>query len=294
MNKYLIGGATLVAILALFLLASRTPSNADGLTPASRFDHAHGIALDAMDPSKLYIATHDGLYVLQNDKDLFRIGSSRDDLMGFTAHPTEASTFLSSGHPARGGNIGFQKSVDGGLTWTKVSPGLDGPVDFHSMSVSTVNPDTMYGSFAGKLQRSRDGGKNWEYAEGTIAPISLSTDPVRELVIYAATQSGVRVSEDAGDTWKSFSAQLEGGAVSVITFNPTDAKTALAFAESLGGLGKSTDGGKTWQRVSDNFGGNSVLYLAFSTREPDVAYALTSSNSIYKSTNRGEDWLVIR
>lgn len=293
----LVGAVLLVVVGTFFWLGSGEKTNggeSNALTPVTRFDHAHGMTLDPVDASKVYIATHDGLYVLQNDTDLFRIGSSKDDLMGFTAHPTEANTFLSSGHPARGGNIGFQKSSDGGMTWKILSQGLGGPVDFHSMTVSAVNPDIIYGFFGGKLQRSVDGGLTWAYTKGSIAPISLSSDPARESVVYAATQNGVQVSEDKGDTWKSISSQLEGGAVSVFALDSIDPQNALVFSETLGGLGKSSDGGKTWERINETFAGSAVLYISFSKAQPKVAYALTNQNTIYKSADSGNTWRILR
>ena len=294
MQKYLITGGALLVLVGAFVWFggdSKTDSGeSNALTPVSGFDHAHGMALDPVDASKVYIATHDGLYVLQNDADLFRIGASEDDLMGFMAHPTETSTFFSSGHPARGGNIGFQKSIDGGMTWEKISQGLGGPADFHSMAVSVVNPDVVYGFFGGKLQRSVDGGKTWMHAKGSVAPISLSSDPTRENVVYAATQDGVQISEDRGDTWRSLSSALEGGAVSVFALNSGDPQNALVFSETLGGLGKSSDAGKTWNKISERFGGGAVLYIAFSTAQPKAVYALTNTNSLYKSTDNGETW----
>lgn len=298
-KTYSIAGAVvLVVLLGFFWFVNSEKSGTDSsnniLTPVSRFDHSHGMALDATDVSKLFIATHDGLYVLQDDKDLYRIGSSRDDLMGFTAHPTVANSFFSSGHPARGGNIGFQKSTDGGVMWEKISQGLGGPVDFHAMTVSAANPDIVYGSFGGRLQRSADGGRNWEYAKGAVNPISLSTHPTLESIVYAATQSGVQVSEDKGDSWKSLSPQLEGGAVSVLALQPGDPQYALAFSERLNGLGKSADGGVTWQSVAERFEGGAVLHLSFSRSEPSTVYALTNSNTIFKSLDKGDTWTKIR
>jgi len=294
MQKYIITGGVLFVLIVAFVWLggdSKTDSGeSSALTPVSRFDHAHGIALDPVDDSMLYIATHDGLYVLQNDSDLFRIGSSKDDLMGFMAHPTEAGTFFSSGHPARGGNIGFQKSTDGGMTWEKISQGLGGPVDFHAMTVGTSNPNVVYGYFGGKLQRSIDAGKTWVYGKGDIAPTSLSSDPTRESVVYAATRNGVQISEDMGDSWRSISTTLEGGAVSVFVLNSSDPQNALAFSETLGGLGKSSDGGKTWGKINETFGGGAVLYIAFSKMQPKMVYALTNQNAIYKSTDNGNMW----
>jgi photosystem II stability/assembly factor-like uncharacterized protein len=127
---------------------------------------------------------------------------------------------------------------------------------------------------------------------GGVQPFSLSTHPKQESVVYAATENGVQKSEDKGDTWKSLSPELEGGAVSVFAVSP-DASYALVFSEKLGGLGKSTDDGKTWQKVNESFGGKAVLYVAYAKTQA-VAYALTDSNALYKSTDAGETWSKIR
>jgi len=289
-KNYLIGGVLILLIFgAFFFTRSSLPKETgSNLTPASSFSHSHGIAVDTADAKKVYIATHEGLYLLQDDIDLFQIGKTRDDLMGFSPHPTQANIFYSSGHHARGGNIGFQKTTDGGLTWEKVSTGLG------SMTVSHVNPDIMYGFFGGKLQRSTDSGRSWEYTKGTIAPISLSSDPAKESVLYASTQNGMYVSEDKGDTWKSISPQLEGGAVSVFVVDPHTPAHTLTFAEKLGGMGKSVDGGVTWEKLVETFGGEAVLYLSFSRSEMSTVYALTHANSVYKSTNSGGNWIKVR
>ena len=259
------------------------------LTKASSFSHSHGIAIDIADPNKVYLATHEGLYLLSGDKDLYQIGKTQDDLMGFSPHPTEAQTFFSSGHPSRGGNIGFQKTTDGGLSWTKISDGLGGPVDFHSMAISQVNPNIIYGFFGGKLQRSFDEGRSWEYAKGIITPISLSSDPKDENTLYGSTKNGGWVSKDKGETWQSMSFQLEGGAVSVFAVDPTSTY-ALVFSEKLGGVGRSIDGGITWQKIEETFGNEAVLYIAFSKEQTGVVYALTNKNSVYKSTDSGIGW----
>ena len=297
-KNYLIGGGAILLVLSgLFLFGSGNKSTDNGtetaLTPVSSFSHSHGVAVDIADPQKVYIATHEGLYLLQNDKDLFQIGKTRDDLMGFSAHPTDPNTFFSSGHPSRGGNIGFQKTTDGGITWERLSDGLGGRVDFHSMTVSQVNPDIVYGFFGSKLQRSIDGGRSWEYAKGDVAPISLSSDPKNESIVYASTQNGVMISSNKGDTWQSISPQLEGGAVSVYAVDQLSTY-ALTFSEKLGGMGKSIDGGKSWQKIPETFGGEAVLYISYSKSTAGTAYALTNKNSVYKSTDNGDSWTKIR
>lgn len=292
MNSSLgIAGSILLAALLIVGVFVYTRSDGTETSKEPELQHVHGLAVDVANPNRLLIATHHGLLQLVNESDLSRIGTVQDDLMGFTPHPTDPSIYFSSGHPARGGNLGFQKSTDGGMKWQKLSDGIGGTVDYHSMTVSTVNPDLVYGYY-GNLQRSTDGGKTWEVAKGTIQPISLSSDPVKENVVYAATQDGVMVSDDKAETWKSLSPQLDGGAASLIAFHPAN-EYALTYSLKLGGMGKSIDGGKTWQKLSENFGGEAVLFVAYSKTEPRV-YALTESNAIYKSTDKGDTWQIVR
>ncbi len=296
-NYVITGGVVILLLGVLFFLSFDNKPNknetADNLTPVSSFSHSHGIAVDVADPKKVYIATHEGLYLLSEDKDLYQIGKTRDDLMGFIPHPTEADTFFSSGHPSRGGNIGFQKTTDDGITWERVSDGLGGRVDFHAMTVSQANPNIIYGFFGDKLQRSIDEGRSWEYAKGIVAPISLSSDLKDENVVYASTQNGLQVSRDKGDTWQSVSPQLESGAVSVFALDPTSVY-ALTFSEKLGGMGKSVDGGVTWQKLDETFGSEVVLYVAFSKSQSGLVYSLTNANGVYKSTDNGGTWTKVR
>ncbi len=273
---------------------SDSPSN--NLYPEQAISHGHGLALDVNDPSKLYIATHHGLLVLVNEKDLYRIGKSKDDYMGFQTHPTEASVFFSSGHPSSGGNIGFQKSEDGGITWKKISNGANGPVDFHAMTVSPANPNIVYGWYQGNIQRSIDQGKTWEIVNKNILAVQLAADSQDENIVYAATpkDEGVMVSKDKGSTWTSLSKELEGRGVAVVAVHPGDSKIFFAFSEKLGGLGKSVDGGTTWQKISEDFNGETVLHIAWSRGNPNVLYALTHENALYKSADTGGTWSKIR
>ena len=252
--------------------------------------------MDVKDPSKLYIATHHGLLVLMSEKDLYRVGNSKDDYMGFSPHPTEATIFFSSGHPSYGGNIGFQKSEDGGVTWKKISTGVNGPVDFHSMTVSPANSNLIYGWYQGSLQRSTDQGRTWEIVNRELLPVYLAADTKDENIVYAATPQGqgVMISRDKGATWNALSKELEGGAVSVIVMHPQDSKILLTFSERLGGLGKSTDGGMVWQKVAEGFNGEAVLHIAFSHSTPNLVYALTHENKLYKSVDAGDTWIQIR
>lgn len=294
----LIGGVFIAGAFFFFSSAKNSiPAPiVNELQPESAITHGHGLAVDVADPSKLYIATHHGLLVLVDERDLFRIGASHDDYMGFSIHPTNAQTFFSSGHPQAGGNIGFQQSIDGGFTWQKVSQGINGPVDFHAMTVSPVNPNRAYGWYRGNLQRTEDAGKTWEIVNSEVLAVYLAADSQDDSKVYAATPDGegVMLSIDRGATWSPLSPALAGGAISVISVHPKDNKVLLVFSEKLGGLAKSLDSGKTWKKIEETFDGETVLHVAFNTQDPTTLYALTHQNALYKSTDAGDSWKKIR
>ena len=151
---------TFVTIGITSLLLAGCNSNYIASIKAS---HVHGLSVDRGESNRLYLATHNGLYALVKDKEVQWIGKSLVDFMGVSPHPTDAKALYYSGHRKSGGNIGFQKSTDGGVSWEKISNGNPGgPADFHAMLVHPANPDHIYGWYKLRVHRSLDGGKTWE------------------------------------------------------------------------------------------------------------------------------------
>lgn len=226
-KKYLIGGIIVVVlVLGFFMLQQNsTPSDSSSgnstpnqLSPVSSITHGHGLSVDVEDPSKVYTATNNGLFLLMNDQDLFKVGSAGDDYMGFSPHPTNSKVFFSSGHPSTGGNNGFQKSEDGGFSWKKVSTGINGPVDFHAMTVSPANPNLIYGWFRGGVPRSIDEGKNWEktkadFSGETPLLISFSKQSLptsdgkqnTETIYLLTAKNSLFKTSDGGSSWSKVS-----------------------------------------------------------------------------------------
>ncbi len=259
------------------------------LIPESSITHGHGLAVDTKDSNKVYIATHHGLLVLVNDKDLFAVGTSKDDYMGFSPNAKNDKVFFASGHPESGGNIGFQKSEDGGFNWQKISDGLGGPVDFHALAVSPVNPNIIYGWYQGNLQRSEDGGKRWVKFPTSAPFVALIADTHDEKIVYAASPQGLYESENKGESWK----RMIEGFVAALAIHPQDNQTMIIASEKLG-FAKTKDKGKTWEKVKQNFGDESILFIAYDPQNPNNVYLLTHKNSLYKSQDGGDVWTKIR
>ena len=298
-NKTVVIVLALAAIVGFFLIAQKSNKSTTNqeikqivkeLIPITGITHGHGLAVDVADPSRLYIATHHGLLLLKNDKDLYQVGSTKDDYMGFSPHPTDPKIFFSSGHPEAGGNIGFQMSNDGGYSWEKVSEGVNGPVDFHAMAVNPANPKLIYGWYQGAVQRSMDGGKNWEIISQTKAPfVNLAADPKDENIVYAASPQGLMKSINKGKDWFT----ILPGFVSTVAINPQNSMELLSYSEEEQ-LAKTLDGGITWEKISADFEEETPLFISFNRQNPEIIYTLTEKNSIYKSIDSSTSWTKIR
>jgi photosystem II stability/assembly factor-like uncharacterized protein len=288
--RYLVPVALVVAAGAF--LATRSHSEASTTVQAlARETHFHGIAVDPTDPSRLYLATHHGLYAVAPDGAATRL-SPVQDFMGFTPHPTDPSILYASGHPAGGGNLGFIVSEDGGGSWAQLAEGVDGPVDFHQMDVSPADPKTIYGAYAGQLQVSRDGGRDWEVVgpgpEGLIDLAASSKDPG---TLYAATQSGLLKSEDGGKSWQD--AYWLRQPATMVHVTPDGAVYAFVVGT---GLIKTLEPKLRWQTVNKNgFGGGYALHFAVDPKSDSNLYAISfdpqsKEQAVLASADAGKTW----
>ena len=281
----LLAAAAAVAVLGGVTLLSGASDKPVLLSDLKQQTHYHGLAVDRADPSRLLLATHHGFYIVNKDGVATRV-SPVQDFMGFTPHPTNKSILFASGHPSGGGNMGFLRSDDGGISWKQVSPGLGGPVDFHQMDVSPADSNVVYGSFRG-IQVSRDGGQNWSMAgpgpDGLIALAASRANPDR---VYAATKSGLQVSADAGKSWSP--AAFEGQVVGAVGIG----SGANVFAFVVGkGLQQGNDGSpNNWSLLSNDFGDRVLLHLAVDPTDSARMYASTDDNSLLASTDGGHSW----
>ena len=252
--------------------------------------HFHGIAIDPGDPSRLYLATHHGLFEVGTDGKARRISKTGDDFMGFTPHPTDASILYASGHPAGGGNLGFIASSNGGRSWTRIANGVRGPVDFHQMDVSRVDPNVIYGVHGG-LQVSNDGGRSWRIAgpapKGLI-DLAVSSKDVN--VLYAATRGGLLKSGDGGRTWRFANASRRP----VTMVQTTPRGDVYAFVAGTG-LIRTTEGGTNWSTIGGNLGNRYILHLAVDPSDDNNLYAVTfdtrtRGNAVLASRDGGRSW----
>ena len=232
--------------------------------------HFHGVSVDSRDGSRVYLATHHGIFVVSPGGHATRVSRDSNDYMGFTPHPEDAELLYASGHPAGGGNMGFIASSDGGMTWRQLSKGARGPVDFHHMDVSKADPRVLYGTFRG-LQVSRDGGTNWSI----VAPlpkdlIDLAASAIDVNRLYAATAGGLLSTLDGGNSW----AAAHPSQATTTMVQTGYERDVYAFIIQVG-LIRASESSLNWEVLSNDFGDRYVLHLAADPKNAERLYAVT-------------------
>ncbi len=134
------------------------------------------------------------------------------------------------------GNI--QVTMDGGTTWTNVTPAAIKPwTRIYNIEAGHFDTRTAYAA-ANTMRiddmnphfwRTHDGGRTWTEIDSGIAPgspaNSIREDPERPGLLYASTDTQVWVSFDDGDHWQSL--RLDMPAVSVRDIEVKDDTTCL-------------------------------------------------------------------
>lgn len=173
------------------------------------------------------------------------------------------------------GTSTVQKSIDGGLTWSKIAHEF-GSVNF--MAVNSVNPDIVYiGQYDDipvGLFKSIDGGMTWS---GNIAPVgsiprTVAIDPQHPNTLYLATDSGVYKSIDGGQSWRHSSNGMDPNYyvnIWVIEISSTNPDIIYAGAR-VGGIYKSEDSGATWRNVGGPW---SPWLITIDPSDPHVIYS---------------------
>lgn len=273
----------LVLFLAIGVLALSSPSRAVEPVVVAQLSHIHGIAFDPADSSGLLIATHHGIYRASIGNVIEQVSGDRNDYMGFVPHPTDPNVLFASGHPEAGGNMGFISSNDGGATWTRVSPGYGGPVDFHAIVASRADPQVMCGLYGG-IQITTDGGASWSRAgQGSERVIDLAVSPADASILYAGTASGVMVSRDRGASWHAASGLAEPAIL--VEFAP-DGSMLAYFVPS--GLHRAAPGGDAFVPVA--LAPDILLHLAVHPTNPQHLVAVTRNSVLLQSHDGGASW----
>lgn len=299
--------AVIIAVITIGAISAYLAQPSDNTTKTNKdslvgpWGDVHGVGVFTVgNDDSLYLATHQGLFKKNLDSGWIPVGSERSDLMGFTIGNREGVMYSSGHPPSMGGNLGFRKSTDSGITWQTISYVKEQPVDFHAMTISPADENIIYGSPGSGIELfiTTDEGKTWNKASLPDRIISLAAHPSDRNVVFAGTVSGLFSSNNQGNDWNLIDTELVRGVVMGVGF--IDENIVYAFVSPQQGAGyivKSTDGGSTWIKTQGqipraealtNFapGRSGEVYVIGMQNAPFGGFAA----SIYKSSDGGQSW----
>lgn len=267
---------TAALALATALLSTGCATGSKPPAPTSddtSVGHIHGLGIDPADDT-LYVATHFGLFHVDDDGDPTRVADRWQDTMAFTV--VGAGHFLASGHPDLRedlpAHLGLIESTDAGRTWTPLA--LQGEADFHILEPAG---DVLYAydATSGRLLRTED---RTSFEEIVTAPLISVAAREGSALLTATTGEGELISIDTstGET-----SEL-GGPTTIYLDTARDG--TLAGIDPAGVVRISADEGKTWEEVGSIDG----QPAAFTITEQDW-YAATR-DAAFHSTDDGRTW----
>lgn len=274
-RAHLASGLALLLTVTLAGCTPSTPSADDRTAEGEAFvGHVHGLGVDPAD-GVLYVATHGGVFQLQ-DQRLQLVAGRAQDTMGFTvAGPNH---FLGSGHPdptdaSQPVHLGLVESRDAAQTWTPLS--LAGAADFHALDQGV---DALYGydSQTSQVLRTRDR-QDWEPV--LAAEVSdLAAHPTDPGLLLTVTPDGLLRTDRNGRTTEL----PEPTGLQQIEW---PSPNLLLGISTNGGLYESTDQGRSWtllSRLPDS------QVQAFDTT--DDIWHVATDQGLYTSPDRGSTW----
>jgi photosystem II stability/assembly factor-like uncharacterized protein len=200
-----------------------------------------------------------------------------------------------------GDRHGVFESSDGGATWTAINNGL-GDLDVYLLAIALENPDILFAMTRSSVWRTTDGGQTWfpigspyHYDPDRVGPVApISPDGRQVLGIGRYTET--YISYDAGASWEVLTEEF--GWCDIIHPAVSDPQTVYCLSTyDLGGaeptVFKSSDGGGTWWECASVGAGYDLTRIAVSSETPEVLFAGTVENGIYRSTDGCGSWIPV-
>ena len=204
-------------------------------------------------------------------------------------------------------NNGIFKSVDGGVSWHKLSDRnvvLDPRANVYGIAVDPSLPDYkkkipdrfylgVLQNKSGKVLKTEDGGLSFKEVyvspKQNAAVFPVEVNPKTPNIVWAGTSDGLLLkSKDYGETWKL--AQEFGYAIGSLILSPSNPNQMLVGTFS-GGIFSSHDGGLSWIDESESLKDYpNSRYIEKIVLDPWGDLYIASRFGLLKSSDWGINW----
>ena len=250
------------------------------------------LAIAPGNPDEVYAGTYNGVWRSTDGGQTWSmIGGSPPVAGGDT---TALAVFAAEENVVLAGTAGDGIHRHTGDGWTASSSGLDA-LETSLIAVGPqpsprvwVTRSSGRGSSPVSILRTDDGGQVWSSADEGLDARSLTSiavDPSDPTHLLLATELGIYMTTNGGDTW--FNVHEGSQDVEQVVFAPSDSEIAYAAARNR--LLRSSDSGWTWSETG--MGEAWVVRIAVAKDDPYVVWiAHGPEREIVRSDDGGETW----
>lgn len=282
-----------------------------GLSPANVL----ALAIDPAKPSTVYAGTSAGVFKSTDGGESWvaangGLGGAPQIVINALAIDPSSPAIMYAGTSG-----GVFKTLNGAASWALLGNGPPGDPVF--ITIDPTAPSTLYvGVYEGNVFKSIDAGTSWTkirrpYDEADYWPSveALTIDPHSPSRLYLATEIGLVISLDGGESWSSnflpgcdlmaalasgtscwSPIALPGRAITSLAIDPASSETVYAGTAD-GAVFRTTDGGDDWTPVTDGAlaAGSGVNVIAATASGPVVLYA-GGRVGIFQSSDGAQTW----
>lgn len=212
-------------------------------------------------------------------------------LAGLAASPVDANTLFAAT------DQGVFRSLDAGISWLRCSESKQ------TLSVLALQDGRTFlaGTSDGSVLRSVDSGGHWIAVSRGIPGVRVSILASRatgSTMVYAGTDGGFAVSNDAGLTWEPRNIGLVATTpvgsptprIEIAAFLPDPATPGTVICSLLGqGFYTTENDGNRWTPLQSSIGTPWIDSLAVD-KETGQFYAGTDTEGVYVSQDGGTKW----
>ena len=183
-----------------------------------------------------------------------------------------------------GGLTGIYKSLDGGLSWKKISE----QENVESLAIDPASHDRIYAGTWRQGIRSEDGGQSWKLINNGMVldtdmfAISIERDHPES--VWVATCGWVYNSTNGGDLWTRYRDGFNNRRIHDVQVDPCDRN--VVYAGSVAGLYRSHDRGKNWYAVSDE--GLVIKSIVLHPQRPGRVIVGIEGDGVYVSNDEAK------
>jgi photosystem II stability/assembly factor-like uncharacterized protein len=270
----------------------------------TQVDYSYTIKSDKNDANTLYVGSipkpfqHNAFITKSTDAGeswtkILDINGSKG-ISSIDIDPTNSSILYSASVGDKGE---LYVSTNAGSNWDKLNETLNFS-NFHFVSTSPANPDVAYGAaWGGGVYKTQDHGDSWQQMQNipTFSAESIYEDPNNPDILYLSDRTApiIYKSSDGGKRWSEyFHAPENYYRVLALTVSKSDngvIYTSIFDKTSpfKGGLFRVENGVATLLDTGFDF---NVLRIKTDNNNPNILYAITHSEGVYKSTDKGVTW----